>query len=163
MPGKLCTVVTTILLLGSILTFAPPAAADDGGPVADEPWSAIPEETVGTLAAEVAADCIYIHRPGASACFQRQGDTVWILDTETGGGTARAYWSLWLRDADGNWRFRRSGNCWSTGTPQWRKCKYEFYEDSTYPNAFGGQGAGIRLYPVVGDTWSGYRWIRNNA
>jgi hypothetical protein len=152
-----------LVVVCSLLTSAP-AAADDG-PVAAEPLSAPLIEEWGRPAGHNPPDdCVRVVNDLAITCFQKYGDVIWVYDPYDDLWLAQAHWSLWLRDGQGEWTFHKWGRCKASpaSVRVWVVCDRDFYEDSTYPNAKGGQGAGIRLY-AVDDDWSGYRWIRNNA
>lgn len=105
-----------------------------------------------------------IENDASEACFQKYGDVIWVYDRVDDIFISQAHWSLWLRNGQGEWTFHKWGRC--KVPPQyvrvWVRCDRDFYEDSTYPNAKGGQGAGIRLY-ALDDNWFGPAWIRNNA
>jgi hypothetical protein len=113
-------------------------------------------------------DCIGLEVSGhivMGTCFQPYGDKIWVEDTYGDGYAAVASWVNYLRDASGNWDSYRSGSCTNSLTAgHWGVCNKDFYEDSTSPNAAGGQGSGIRLYPCTSNVCTtDYAWIRNNG
>ncbi len=103
-----------------------------------------------------------------TGCFQKHGDFIWVQDGEGDGYPVSIVWENYLRDADGNWRLYRDGECKNyLSAPNWGYCNKEFYEDQTSPNAIGGTGSGIRLYPcIISGGYTGcsssYKWLRNN-
>ncbi|MFF9607875.1 hypothetical protein ACF1GY_37465 [Streptomyces sp. NPDC014684] len=101
---------------------------------------------------------------GATACFEKYGDKIWIKATASRSDIL-AMWENYLRDSSGSWGDfpYREGSCENhLGSGRWGYCNKDFYEDSTDPNARGGQGSGIRLWACAAQC-AGYVWIRNNG
>jgi hypothetical protein len=101
-------------------------------------------------------------------CFQKYGDRIWVQDAYGDGYPVAIYWQNYIRDDLGNWVLHRWGECRNyLYAPNWGYCDKDFWEDQTYPNARGGQGSGIRLYPcIISGGYTGclsnYKWLRNN-
>ncbi|MBB5079766.1 hypothetical protein [Nonomuraea endophytica] len=111
------------------------------------------------LAAE---STVCINGQGATACFQKPGDMLWVQKTSSRPwATAKAQVYAWDRQ---RWRYIKTLYCsidsrWAVG--QWGYCNFDIWEDSTR-NTWGGYGSGVRLRAVTNTGESTYRWIRNN-
>jgi len=89
----------------------------------------------------------------SEACFQPNGDTIWVKDIKADGAAAYGDWANDLRDVDGVWWGYRDGRCTNhLGYGHWGSCKKDFYENSTNPNAFGGQGSRITIWAATYST-----------
>lgn len=87
------------------------------------------------------------------ACFQPYGDFIWVKDLVADGHSAYGEWVNNLRDGYGLWYGYRSGTCTNNlGYGKWGVCSKDFYENSTDPNAYGGQGSEIGIWSA---TWNG--------
>ncbi|MEU2427481.1 hypothetical protein ABZ619_41960 [Streptomyces sp. NPDC007851] len=150
-------------------------AAGDGETAAQQPTSGTSvtpnstddgsqEAVAGTPGAGAfgSDDCISI--TGGEACFQKYGDVMWVKDTLSDGYPANGDYENYLWNGS-SWQLYRFGDCVNHLTAgHWGYCNKDFYEDSTYPNAYGSKGSGIRLFVCGnGSCPDDYKWIRNDA
>jgi hypothetical protein len=130
------------------------------GIIAEDLTVGVPAE-----AAPTASQCdIVFYNSWGETCFQRNGDKVWVIDSNHNLKTAYAYWENYLRTSNGTWKLQRWGSCRTTGQVfLWHTCSYNFYEDTTL-NSKGGKGSGIRLWICQDGSGcsSNYLWVRNN-
>ena len=103
------------------------------------------------------------------ACFVKFGDVLAVFDlnTQAGNGFGWMQWQNDLKDANGNWKPYRHGECWLRTAPDVAGyCDKDFYENSTNPNALGGQGSRIGFKACSSDNRYGCGslvWVTNNA
>lgn len=89
----------------------------------------------------------------SEACFQPNGDYIWVKDLTSDGHAAYGQWTNALRDGYGMWYGYREGSCNNfLGYGKWGYCSKDFYENNTDPNAYGGEGSEICVWA---STWNG--------
>lgn len=98
------------------------------------------------------------------ACFELHGDRIWVYDARGDGLATYGQWQNYLRNPSRTWVLYREGTCKnSLGHGHWGVCDKDFYEDSTSPNAVGGQGSGLRIAACTSKVCNGIdTWVRNN-
>lgn len=102
-------------------------------------------------------NAVCISEAVGQTCFEKYGDKIWVASGN--GSLVMAYWSNWLWNGS-SWQLYREGFC-QTKSVQFGVCNKDFYEDSTYPNAYGSRGSGIRLSLCAG-VCTPEIWIRND-
>jgi hypothetical protein len=71
-----------------------------------------------------------IDRAGAKACFQADGDKLWVKDTSADGHSATASWEEWWQALDSS--VARQGSCVNKlGAGTWGVCNKDFPEGDT--------------------------------
>ena len=156
---------TAVLMVG--LSAAPPATADSLDSTGTENVAlhstsapAVPATATFESDTAVAGTPNFSAHPascvtyaGSEACFQPNGDYIWVKDIASDGHQAYGDWANDLRDVDGLWWGYRDGRCTnSLGYGHWGYCSKDFYENSTDPNAFGGQGSRISIWAATYST-----------
>lgn len=110
----------------------------------------------GTPPQDFSGGCVTM--TGAKACFEKNGDKWWVLDTVGDGHSATASWENWLYDGV-EWVVWRSGSCVNKlGKGNWGVCNKEYYENSTI-NVYGFAGSEVFweacIYDSANGTWHG--------
>jgi hypothetical protein len=138
--------LVTVGLVG--VSAAPASAADDSPPAAAAALTAENQDGVPSKGPSFnysfkcssgAPDGI-----GASVCFQPYGDLLYVDDTQGDNHAAYMYWENWQNDRSGHAVLVRYGRCYDRlGAAAYGEavCAKNFYEDSTHPNAVGGEGS----------------------
>ncbi|OQO90345.1 hypothetical protein B1813_17500 [Saccharomonospora piscinae] len=82
----------------------------------------------------------------SGGCLKKYGDRLFAWDTTLDGFSVYVLWENQLKNSNGTWSLYRKGRCTSShGWDTYGECNKNFYENSTFPNAKGGQGSRIRI------------------
>lgn len=89
----------------------------------------------------------------SGGCLKKYGDRLFAYDTTLDGFSVYVLWENQLYNGSG-WKLYRKGRCTSNhGFDNYGECNKDFYENSTYPNAFGSSGSRIRIKSCADVTW----------
>lgn len=105
----------------------------------------------------------------AKACFKKHGDYFFVKDELADGDSVYVLWTNQLRTSSGGWATYREGRCeFYGGNPNWGQCNKDFYENTTYPNAFGTRGSRITIRACANRAWEtdkcgGWTTVLNDA
>jgi len=147
--GRLQAVVSAVVVvLGSVLVAAaPPASASSSqsGAASVSPYEWNIAKSTRTIGGRVCPTFVVGSRPRAIACFKRDGDKLYVMDTGPADGLSAT--GVWKNYVGG--KLHRQGACVNKlGTGHWGLCDKNFKEGST-----------IRLYACNynsgNNTWHG--------
>lgn len=153
-------VVAVLMTIGLATSASPAAANSDTASAVAGVSAAATEYDQAVLGGPVYSTGPCAESSAGESCFQMYGDGIYLVANTSG---AYARWSNYLWNGS-SWQLYRQGECAISVTGTWGRCNKDFYEDSTYPNAYGSQGSGIRVAICSSSgSCSAETWTRNNG